>query len=270
MSAAPSARPEPGALAELALDVARAAARHAQELRLGVLDITTKSTGTDMVTDADRASERLIIEQLLTARPDDGVLGEEGGERVGTSGVRWVIDPIDGTTNFVYDHPGWAVSIGAEVDGTVVAGAVVSPTIGAEYHAARGEGAFLCGRRIQLGPPPPLAEALVATGFGYAADRRARQGAVIAQLLPRVRDIRRMGAAAVDLCSLAAGRVDAYYESGLQAWDLAAGGLVATEAGARIGALDGGDARPGDVLGCHPDLYDELFDLLHELGAAAV
>jgi myo-inositol-1(or 4)-monophosphatase len=257
-------------LAALARQIAHDAAFHAAELRQLGLTVSTKSTGTDMVTDADRATEALIIERLLAERPDDGILGEEGGERHGSSGVRWVIDPIDGTTNFVYDHPGWAVSIGAEIDGEVVAGAVAVPTLGAEFHAASGHGAYLGDRRLHLPSPPPLAEALVATGFGYAAERRARQGTVAAALLPRVRDLRRMGAAAVDLCSLAAGRIDAYYEAGLQAWDLAAGGLIATEAGARLGALSGGPARPGDVVGCHPDLFDELVGLLLELGADRV
>jgi myo-inositol-1(or 4)-monophosphatase len=259
--------PPPVELASLAREVARAAGRHALELRRLGVRVSTKSTATDMVTDADRATEALIVERLLTARPHDGVVGEEGGERAGSSGVRWVIDPIDGTTNFVYDLPGWAVSIAAEVDGAVVAGAVVVPNLDAEFHAAVGQGAWLGDRRLELPPPPSIDQALIGTGFGYAAEDRAWQGELVARLLPRVRDIRRYGAAAVDLCLVAAGRLDAYFEFGLQPWDLAAGGLIAAEAGARLGTSTGEAVRPGDVVACHPDLFRPLVDLLAELGA---
>ena len=260
--------PEPLELAALARRVAVMAATKAAELRRAGVSVDTKSTSTDMVTNADRATEALIVDHLLADRPDDGIVGEEGGERRGSTGVRWVIDPIDGTTNFVYDLPGWAVSIAAEVDGTVVAGAVVVPTFDAEFHAALGEGAWLGDQRLELGAPPPLDHALVGTGFGYAAEDRAWQGDLVARLLPRVRDIRRYGAAAVDLCLVAAGRLDAYFEYGLQPWDLAAGGLIVAEAGARVGTTAGEPVRPGDVMACHPDLFDDLVALLGELRAA--
>ncbi len=257
--------PPPVELAALARRIAGVAGRHALELRRLGVSVSTKSTTTDMVTDADRATEALIVEHLLEARPDDGIVGEEGGERTGTSGVRWVIDPIDGTTNFVYDLPGWAVSIAAEVDGAIVAGSVVVPSLDAEFHAALGHGAWLGDRRLQLGPPPALDHALIGTGFGYAAEDRAWQGEMVARLLPRIRDIRRYGAAAVDLCLVASGQLDAYFEHGLQAWDLAAGGLIAAEAGARLGTSTGEPVRPGDVVACHPDLFDDLIALLAEV-----
>ncbi len=257
--------PPPVELEALARRVASAAGAHALERRRLGVSVSTKSTTTDMVTDADRATEVLIVDQLLDARPDDGIVGEEGGEREGASGVRWIIDPIDGTTNFVYDLPGWAVSIAAEVDGAVVAGAVVVPTLDAEFHAALGHGAWLGDQRLELSAPPALDHALIGTGFGYAADDRAWQGEMVARLLPRVRDIRRYGAAAVDLCLVAAGRRDAYFEYGLQPWDLAAGGLIASEAGARLGTSDGGPVRPGDVVACHPDLFEDLIGLLGEV-----
>jgi myo-inositol-1(or 4)-monophosphatase len=223
----------------------------------------------------DRASEALIRSIVLSHRPGDEIVGEEGGDEEGdgTTGVTWWVDPIDGTTNYVYDHPGYAVSIAAAVDGVTVAGVVADPTHDRTYHARLGAGAVCSPGRgpdrvLRLGPPPPLERALVATGFGYRAERRAAQGRVVAELLPRVRDIRRMGAAAVDLCSVAAGRVDAFYETGLSMWDLAAGELVAAEAGARLGAIEGGPARPGSVLAAHPDLFGPLQELLVSLGAA--
>lgn len=255
-------------LRELARQVAVEATELATRLRADGLDIDRKSTLTDLVTNADRACEELILGRLAVARPDDATLGEEGGATEGSSGVRWVIDPIDGTTNFVYDHPGWACSVAAEVDGVPIAGAVVVPTLGAVFTAGAGQGATLGTRTLRIAEPPRLAEALVATGFGYEARRRRQQGLILARVLPRIRDIRRTGAAAVDLCSVAAGRVDAYYETGLGPWDLAAGALIATEAGARVGALDGGPAVAGDlVISAHPDLFGELCELLRDAGA---
>jgi myo-inositol-1(or 4)-monophosphatase len=212
-----------------------------------------------MVSALDRASEQLIVDALLAERPHDGVLGEEGSERSGTSGVRWVIDPLDGTTNYLYGHPGWNVSIAAEDASGVVAGVVADGAQGEVFTATRGGGA----RR-------DLATALVGTGFGYAPERRQAQGAVVAELLPRVRDIRRMGAAAVDLCSVACGRLDAYYERGLSWWDLAAGGLVAAEAGAVVTSLDGGPMTAGSVVAAGPALAAPLRDLLRSLGAQDV
>lgn len=274
-SADPSNDALAGELLAVALEAAAAAVRLVHTDRPEVFAVEQKSTATDHVTEMDRASEALIRSIVLGRRPDDAVVGEEGDgqDGAGTSGVTWWVDPIDGTTNYVYDHPGYAVSIAAAVDGVTVAGVVADPTHDRTYHARLGGGAVCTpgrgpSRTLRLGPPPPLERALVATGFGYDARRRGEQGRVVADLLPRVRDIRRMGAAAVDLCSVAAGRVDAYYETGLSIWDLAAGALVATEAGARLGAIEGGPLRPGSVLAAHPDLFGPLQELLQSLGAA--
>ena len=269
------------ALAAELLAVAEAAAAAAVELvhrtRPVELEIDTKSTETDFVTQMDRASEALIREIVVRRRPHDAIVGEEDGspDGDGTSGVTWWIDPIDGTTNYVYDHPGYAVSIAAGTDGGALAGVVADPTHGRRYLAVRGGGARCVDddgrvRELRLAEPPPLPRALVATGFHYDPARRARNGEVVARLLPQVRDIRRMGAAALDLCSVASGRVDAYYEAGLGIWDLAAGRLVAEEAGARVGALAGPDELPDVVLAAHPDLYGPLEELLRSLGAAEV
>ncbi|MFF7242849.1 inositol monophosphatase family protein [Embleya sp. NPDC008237] len=221
------------------LAIARDAARHTggfllheRPADLGVA--ATKSSPTDVVTEMDTAAEKLIIERIRAHRPDDGFLGEEGDASAGSSGVRWVIDPIDGTVNYLYDLPGWCVSIAAEtVEGTLL-GVVEVPVVGETFHAVRGGGAYRNGRPIHCRPATPSARALVATGFGYTVERRTRQAAVIGALLPRVRDVRRGGSAAIDLCSVAAGRVDAYYERGLNPWDVAAGALIAREAGAEV------------------------------------
>lgn len=262
------------------LDLAHEAAAAAVELihtnRPAAFAVDRKSTPTDMVTEMDTASERLIRSIIGGRRPDDLVVGEEGGALAGapdgggTGHVSWLVDPIDGTTNYVYDHPGYNVSIAAVVDGRTSVAVVADPTHGRTYHAVLGRGAWCDERPLRLGDAAPLDRALVATGFAYDPERRGRQGAVVAQLVPRIRDLRRMGAAALDLCSVAAGRVDAYYEAGLGPWDLAAGALIASEAGARLGALDGGPVRPESVLAAHPDRFDELRELLVELGADRV
>lgn len=206
-------------------------------------EVTTKTSLTDMVSELDRASEDLIARTILSARPDDAILGEEGGlSGPGTSGVRWVVDLLDGTTNYLYRFPAWAVSIAAEQAGEVVAGVVHDPTHGETFSAVRGEGAWCNGRTLRVEGAPTLAVSLVGTGFGYDAGTRARQGAALARVLPLVRDVRRAGAAALDLCWVAAGRLDAYYERGLQPWDWAAGMLVASEAGAVVSVLDDGTA----------------------------
>ncbi|MBK9181198.1 MAG: inositol monophosphatase [Acidimicrobiales bacterium] len=231
-------------------------------------DVSTKSTATDLVTEMDRAAERLVVDGLLDARPDDTVVGEEGADRGGSSGVRWLVDPIDGTTNYVYGLPGFSVSLAAQVSGRTVVGVVHDPLHGDVFTAARGRGSWRNDHRLSLGPGPELATALVATGFSYAADRRARQAEVLTRVLPAVRDIRRGGAASVDLCWVACGRVDAYYEKGLQAWDHAAGVLIAEEAGARTGDLAGGPASSAFVLAARPGLFDPLQALLTAAGAA--
>ncbi|MFC4006816.1 inositol monophosphatase family protein [Nonomuraea purpurea] len=228
-------------------------------------EVETKSSPTDVVTTLDRASEELIRRRILAVRPGDRILGEEGGEEPGESDVRWVVDPIDGTVNFLYGLPDWAVSIAVEVEGQVVAGVVNVPARGECYTAALGQGAWLGGTRLRCNTGVPLAQALVATGFGYSAARRAVQGEVVAAVLPRVRDIRRGGSCAVDMCSMAAGRVDAYYERGVNQWDFAAAGLVATESGARLGGLHGRPVSPAFALCAAPGLFEELHDLLAPL-----
>lgn len=239
-------------------------------------EVGTKSTRTDMVTEMDRASEALLVAGIRAARPDDAILGEEGTDQAGTSGLCWVIDPLDGTTNYLYGLPGFAVSIavragdrrddGGATDDTVV-GVVVDPARSEMYWAAAGTGAFRNGVPIRVNDHADLATALVATGFGYAPAQRARQATVLSHVLPRVRDIRRFGAAAVDLCLVATGRVDAYYEVGLQPWDVAAGELIAREAGAHTGDLDGGPAGAGFTLAAGPHLFDPLRRLLIDAGA---
>src|SRR5207248_4345432 len=233
----------------------------------------TKASPTDVVTEMDRASEALITDRLLSQRPGDAVLGEEGGES-GRGRVRWIIDPLDGTVNYLYGLADWAVSIAAEVEGTLVAGVVAVPAHDEVFTAVSGGGAWL-----QAGAAPPvplrcntgvtLAQALVATGFGYEAARRKIQGEVVAAVLPRVRDIRRGGSCAVDLCSVAAGRVDAFYERGVNYWDYAAGGLVATEAGAVLGGLAGRPASSSMTIAAGPGPLVQLRDLLAGLDREA-
>ncbi|HEX2048970.1 MAG TPA: inositol monophosphatase family protein [Acidimicrobiales bacterium] len=254
------------------LDLAETLARKAGALLLegadGLrVDVTTKSSGTDMVSEMDRAAEALIVEGILAARPDDAILGEETGGRDGTSGVRWVIDPLDGTTNYLYRHPIWAVSIGVEVDGEVEVGVVASPGLQETFTAVRGKGAWLNGDPIAVSQESDLASALVGTGFGYVAGRRAAQAAVLPHLLPAVRDIRRNGVASLDLCWVACGRLDGYFEAGGQPWDVAAGLLIATEAGAVVAGLDGGPVIPESVMAATPGVAPALFELLIAAGA---
>jgi len=189
-------------------------------------------------------------------------VGEEGTDVTGTTGVCWIVDPLDGTTNFLYGLPGFGVSIAAEVDGTVVAGVVLDAVRGELFAATLGGGATRNGTSIHASAATDLSLALVATGFSYDATRRARQAAVLVEVLPHVRDIRRFGAAAVDLCSVACGRVDGYYERWLAPWDLAAGGLIAREAGAVVTDFDGGPARAGAVVAAPPAIAPALRDLL--------
>lgn len=228
------------ALRDLASAVAREGADLARRMRSDGIDVAdTKTSAVDVVTEADRAVEALVRRRLLEQRPDDAILGEEGDDHPGSSGVRWVVDPIDGTVNYLYGLPDCAVSIAAEVGGEVVAGVVVTIPTGVEYAAARGYGATRDGAPIAVRPSPPLAEMLVLTGFGYLAETRAHQAASVARLLPRVRDVRRMGSCSLDLCHVADGSGDAYVEEGPARWDWAAGSLVATEAGAVFGRLPG-------------------------------
>jgi len=266
----PMGEPDPYDLLDRAVTAARAGGELAVRRRAeGLGEVGTKSTDTDVVTAADRAVEALIAGALLAGRPGDRVLGEEGGAtgQARADGVRWVVDPIDGTVNYVYGLPAYAVSIAAEVDGEVVAGVVRNPVSGEEWTAVRGGGAWRDGRRLGGSQPSSLAQSLIATGFGYDAARRAHQAAVLARLMPVVRDVRRFGAASLDLCHVAEGRVDAYYEKGLNPWDHAAGGLVATEAGLTVTGLRGAPPGPDMVLAAPALIHAALHALLVELDA---
>ncbi|GAA1385349.1 inositol monophosphatase family protein [Catellatospora chokoriensis] len=257
-------------LLDIAVQVAADAADTARRMRNEAInDVGTKSTATDVVTAADRAVEQQVIAALAARRPGDTVLGEEfGGAGIaGDGGVRWIVDPIDGTVNYLYGLGQYAVSIAAEVDGEVVAGVVRNAATGQTWTAARGHGAWRDGRRLTGSPATELALSLVGTGFGYARERRVHQAAVVAQVLPLVRDIRRMGAAALDLCAAAEGMLDAYYEKGLAEWDMAAGGLIAREAGLLVTGLSGRPAGGDMVLAAPPALHGPLDALLTELVA---
>ncbi|MEW2080900.1 inositol monophosphatase family protein [Streptomyces sp. NPDC005283] len=258
-------------LSEL-LDLALEAARRAGELLrdgrpadLGVAAV--KSSPIDIVTEMDIAAEKLITGFLADRRPEDGILGEEGASTTGTSGVRWVIDPLDGTVNYLYGLPTWAVSIGVEREGETVVGVVEAPMRRETYGAVLGGGAYANDRPVRCRPAPPLDQALVSTGFNYVATVRTHQADVARQLIPRLRDIRRSGSAAVDLCDVAAGRLDGYYERGLRPWDLSAGDLIAREAGALTGGRPG-DAANGDLaVAASPGVFEPLQSLLEEFGA---
>ncbi|WP_432253376.1 inositol monophosphatase family protein [Streptomyces sp. HNM1019] len=255
-------------LLETALEAARAAGdllRDGRPADLGVA--ATKSSPIDVVTEMDIAAEKLITDLLARRRPQDGVLGEEGASSEGSSGVRWVIDPLDGTVNYLYGLPSWAVSIAAEKDGETVAGVVIAPVRGETFHAVLGGGAWRNGERVHCRAAAPLEESLIGTGFGYVRERRIGQARVLGGLLPRVRDIRRGGSAAIDLCDVACGRLNGYYERGLNPWDFAAGALIAREAGALTGGRPGVPASTELTIAAAPGLFEPLRGLLDDLGA---
>jgi myo-inositol-1(or 4)-monophosphatase len=275
-----------GELLGLAIAIAREAGEMLAEHRARPEVVAIKTSPTDVVTEMDQAAERLIRAMILAERPDDAILGEEGGQTGGDAPVRWIVDPLDGTVNYLYGLPDWAVSIAAEVGGQVVAGAVCVPRRDALYGAVAGGGAWLAElsgsatsfknksrdvpaarQRLACRGDVSLSRALIATGFGYERRRRVVQGRVLSAVLPRVRDIRRNGACSVDLCSLAAGNVDGYYERGVQYWDIAAGTLIAREAGAVVAGLAGKPAGPSMTIGAGPALFAELHDLLLGLDA---
>ncbi|MEU7873808.1 inositol monophosphatase family protein [Dactylosporangium sp. NPDC049140] len=259
----------PAELLALAVSVARSASDLANRMRAAGVDaVATKSTATDVVTAADRAVEQLVRDELHKSRPGDAVLGEEYGGGQDQTAVRWILDPIDGTVNYLYDLPQYAVSLAAEVDGVVVAGVVRNAATGREWTATRGGGAFCGPRRLRASTETDLGQALVGTGFGYAAERRRHQARVLGGLIGHIRDIRRLGAASIDLCLVAEGTLDAYYEKGLNPWDHAAGGLVAAEAGALVTGLDGNPPGLDMVVAAPPSLHQPLHDLLSKLDAA--
>jgi len=262
---------ELGALAERAARAAGALVREGRPQRVDVA--ATKSSPIDVVTAMDLASEDLLRRTISAERPDDGILGEEDGLVAGTSGVTWVIDPIDGTVNYLYGIPAYAVSVAAVVgpprptEWTVVAACVHAVGEDRTWTATLGGGAAEDGRPLRVNPPVPLAQSLLGTGFGYTVERRRVQARVVAEVLPRVRDIRRIGSAAIDMCLLASGALDLFYERGLQPWDLAAASLVAREAGATVVGLRG--APPSEamtVAGPEPSVR-ELVALLESLDA---
>ena len=258
------ADPTPAELLPLARELAIEAGLFLRERAPFVREsIDTKSSPTDMVTEVDRAAEALIVARLLAARPDDGLLGEEGASREGTSGVRWVIDPLDGTTSYIYGYPAFSVSIAAEFRGETVAGAVYDAAHGLLYSASRGGGAFCDARPITVTTETRLGHALCGTGFGYDPQRRAEQAAMVAQVLPRIRDIRRGGSAALDLCWVASGHLDAYFEQGLNAWDMAAGVLIVQEAGGLTGWVDA--LAPRCLVAANPALFAPIRALLSAL-----
>ena len=258
-------------------DVAVKLAREAGELivtrRAGHIEVAnTKSSDVDVVTAVDKESEEFLYARLRELRPGDGFLGEEGQVEESTTGVTWVVDPIDGTVNFLYNIPHYAVSIAAVTGDPspgswqVEAGAVFNPATGELFHAARGEGAFLGERRLQIGSPPPMNLALLATGFAYSTAMRKEQVRILSQLIGEVRDIRRMGTASLDFAAVAAGRVDVYFERTLSPWDHAAGELLVTEAGGIItGIRDLPQGREGIFAG-HPTLVTQLKARISEVG----
>ena len=247
---------------DLATDLAREAGALAWSMRLGIGVLETKSSPTDVVTAADKAVESLLVAGITAARPEDGLLGEEGAGSAGTSGFRWVIDPIDGTVNYLYGIPQWAVSLGVEDAAGTVVGVVYDPSKDELWQAVRGSGAWLNGVPLACSTVTSLAASLVGTGFGYDERRRAAQGRLLPALLPAVRDIRRLGAGSLDLCSVAAGRLDGYFEQGLSPWDLSAGGLIAAEAGAVVTGLRGRAAGYDLVVAAGPGVVEELLSLL--------
>ena len=212
-----------------------------------------------MVSDADRLAEEAIAALIRRERPDDGLIGEEGAAAGGASGRRWVVDPLDGTTNYLYGFPVWAISVAVEDEDGPLAGVVLDPTRDELIAAARGGGTTLNGAPVRVREDTPLERSLIATGFGYEADRRAQQAGVAQHVLPRVRDVRRAGAAAVDIAWVAAGRLDGYYERGLKPWDWAAGRLLVTEAGGAVADLPG---EPVGLVAASSGLIGELLDLV--------
>ncbi len=250
----------PGDLLRLAEETAREAGRLVREGGHGRVQVTaTKTSPTDVVTAVDLASERLIRERIAAARPADGFVGEEGDDLSGSSGVTWVADPIDGTVNFLYGIKQYSVSLAARDPEGVVAGVVHDPSSGETFTAVRGGGAWLDGHPIRPSDCSDPTRALVGTGYHYRADVRAHQAVETGRLVPLIRDVRRMGSAALDLCYVACGRYDAYVERGLRPWDLAAGQLIAREVGVRVEGMNG--SAPSELLVFAAP--EGLFDVLH-------
>jgi myo-inositol-1(or 4)-monophosphatase len=260
---------DPSKLLALAERVAHAAGDLLRErVSIEATGLAYKSSATDPVSDADRDAEAEILRLLHEERPDDAVLGEEGTAAGGSSGLRWIIDPLDGTVNFLYAQPAFAVSIACEDDQGTLVGVVHQPLAGETFSAVRGGGAWRDGVRLSVNRPESLARALVATGFSYEPERRALQGAIAARVLPLVRDVRRAGSAALDLAWVACGRLDGYYEHGLNAWDWAGGALLVAEAGGEVRRLPAAGGLPSALVAGAPAVVDALAEQLpqeHEI-----
>ncbi len=261
---------DPVVLRDLAIELARGAGQIALDGRRGAAGLggSTKSSSTDIVTEFDRAAEAHIVATLRRLRPDDAIIGEEGTSDTGTSGFSWFVDPIDGTTNFVFDQPAWSCSVAVAHGDEMIAGAVFVPPMDEMFAAAKGAGATRNGASIHASDADDLALALVGTGFGYRPATRREQALVLADLITQVRDVRRLGSAAVDLCMVACGRLDAYYERHLNSWDAAAGELIAREAGAISSDFDGAAARPDEMLVAAPGVHRALLDALRGIRPA--
>lgn len=240
--------------------------------RKTIVSSDTKTSPTDVVTERDLASEKAIMQAIQSHRPDDGIVGEEGTSIKGSSGYTWVIDPLDGTINYLYGSPQWAVSIGIEDTAGEFIGVVYAPLVGHEYFAVRGAGAFRVDangevRLPQIVDDVSLSHSLFATGFGYKASRRVNQARVIAEVLPQIRDIRRKGSAAIDICMAATGMVDGYFERGANHWDYAAAAVIARECGLVVSGLNGDVAGPAMVVAAPPKLHKQMSELLESLKA---
>jgi myo-inositol-1(or 4)-monophosphatase len=224
--------------------------------------LDSKSTATDLVSDADRDAETLILERIGDERPRDGVLAEEGGTAPSSSGLTWVIDPLDGTINFLFGIPVWCVSIAVRDDRGAVAGVIHNPSLDETYTATRGGGAFLNASRIQVSAASDLSQALIGTGFSYDSQARTEQASILQRVLPRVRDIRRGGSAALDLASVACGRLDGLYEAPMEPWDKAAGVVLIEEAGGMVSDLQAPFGLTPGVIAANPVLHEELHRLV--------
>lgn len=260
------------------LGVARLVARQAGEIllasrpdpaRLQMLETTAKSSPTDLVSALDAASENFIVQGISSRFPLDGIIGEEGTNRNGTSGRHWIVDPLDGTINYLYGAPHWAVSIALEDESGLLLGVVYAPALGVEYFALRGVGANRVDERGEVQLPPvretSLASALFATGFSYESSKRKMQAEDFVHILPKIQDIRRNGSAALDLCMVADGSINGYFEVGAKPWDYSAGVLIAQEAGAVASGLFGKPASPDYVVCAAPLLQREMVTLLESL-----
>lgn len=248
---------------DISLELAHTSGKRALEGRIaGLQNVETKSTSTDMVTEFDKATEKYIVEQIRARRPHDSIIGEEGAAYAGSSQYTWCIDPIDGTTNFLYALPSWSVSIGISDDSGQLVGVVYIPALDETFTAVRGQGAFLNNRSIRCNDTSDVSKALVCTGFSYSPEQRSKQSKRVSKFIHKIRDIRRFGAASVDICYVACGRLDAYFEENLHQWDIAAAELIAIEAGAKSGDFSGEASSPEEILIACPKVFKQLSEMI--------